>query len=279
MPDAPAGPPQLPPPVITVKEAGDLKIHTFVSPEAFLANATHIIESANKLVLIDGQFIVPFSSQYRAYADGLGKPIDRLYLTHAHVDHFFGLGASFADIPIYALPETAKFLEANGEAMRADRQKQYGPFVADKVAYPTNEVSEGDEVVDGVTYRASTVTNTETDYMLTVELPDHGVHAVGDLIYSGLHLYITKDTDHWISVLEGLQGSGDRLFLAGHGGTADAGEVQTTIDYLRTAAKLFAANTDPAAYKEAILAAYPNRGGAAILDIYIPRLYGQAPPE
>jgi glyoxylase-like metal-dependent hydrolase (beta-lactamase superfamily II) len=273
--------PQLPPPVISVTELpGGVKVHTFLSPEAFLGNATHIIESAHALVLVDGQFIVPFSSQYRAYADGLGKPIDRVFLTHAHVDHFFGLGASFADVPIYALPETAKFLQANGEQLRAARQKEYGPFVADKVAYPTNEVPAGDEQIDGITYRVDPVTDTETDYMLTIQLPELGAYIVGDLIYSGGHVYITQNTEHWIAVLQGVKGSAATVFLAGHGPVADAAEVQTNIDYLGRAAKLFADNpTDPAAYKAGILAAYPNRTGAAILDIYIPRLYGQAPPE
>jgi glyoxylase-like metal-dependent hydrolase (beta-lactamase superfamily II) len=266
---------QLPPPVISVvKDTGDVRIHTFVSPEAFLANATHIIESPNALVIIDGQFIVPFAAQFRAYADSLGKPINRVYLSHAHPDHFFGLGASFADVPIYALSETMKFLDIHGEAMRAARQKDYGPFVADKVALPTKEVILGEEVIDGVRYYAEMVADTETDYLLTLKLPDLGVYIVADLLYSGAHLYITKDTAHWTQVLKDILNSGCDLFLAGHGPAADKTEVETNIEYLTTAAKEFQTASGPDAYKAAMLAAYPNRTGAAILDIYVPRLYG-----
>jgi len=146
-------PDQLPDPIIrVVKESGNVKIHTFISPEAFLSIATHIIESENMLVIIDGQFIVLYAMQFRAYADSLGKPINRLYLSHGHPDHFFGVGAAFSDIAIYALPETISFLEQYGETFRASRAAVFGPFVAEKVVIPTHAVKAGIEYIDGVKY-------------------------------------------------------------------------------------------------------------------------------
>ena len=100
-------PAPLPDPIITRREAvGDVRIHSFISSftDNNIANATHIIESANKLVLIDGQFLAPYAAKFRQYADSLGKPIDRLFLSHRHPDHWFGLGPAFSDVPVYALP-------------------------------------------------------------------------------------------------------------------------------------------------------------------------------
>ena len=85
---------QLSEPIVMVaKQAGDVRIHTFVSSFAYnnIANATHIIESRNRLVLVDGQFLAPYAQKFRSYADGLGKPIDRVYLSHRHPDHWFGV--------------------------------------------------------------------------------------------------------------------------------------------------------------------------------------------
>ncbi len=42
---------------LVVKDFQGVKIHTFVSPYAYAANATHIIETANELVIVDTQFI------------------------------------------------------------------------------------------------------------------------------------------------------------------------------------------------------------------------------
>jgi glyoxylase-like metal-dependent hydrolase (beta-lactamase superfamily II) len=94
---------QLPDPIkMIAKQAGDVRIHTFLSSFAYdnIANATHIIESKNKLVLVDGQFLVPYAKKFRGYADSLRKPIERLYLSHRHPDHWFGLGTAFGDIAI-----------------------------------------------------------------------------------------------------------------------------------------------------------------------------------
>src|ERR1700728_1647026 len=103
----------LPEPIIIVaRNPGGVLIHTFVAAYTNnnIANATHIIESENKLILVDGQFLVPYARKFRDYADHLRKPIERLYLSHRHPDHWFGLGTAFSDIPIYALAETRDFV-------------------------------------------------------------------------------------------------------------------------------------------------------------------------
>ena len=46
-------------------DRGAAKVHTYIAPCD--ANATHIIESANALVLIDGQMLVPFATEFRTY--------------------------------------------------------------------------------------------------------------------------------------------------------------------------------------------------------------------
>ena len=266
---------ELPQPTIqVVKKTEDVKIHTFISAESFLANATHIIESPNELVVVDGQFVVPYAMQFRGYANSLGKPINRVYLSHGHPDHFFGLGAAFDDVKIYALPETIAFLEQSGEEIRASRAEIYGPFVADKVVIPGNTVSAGTEVVDGVTIEHVVNTNAETDYQLALKLPELGVYITQDLLYSGQHVYITQDLDNWISILGGIEASDYELFLPGHGVPADKAEVRNNIKYLEAAKKAYAESADAEAFKNTLLEAFPERSGVAIFDIYLPYLYG-----
>ncbi|MBT8227809.1 MAG: MBL fold metallo-hydrolase [Dactylosporangium sp.] len=267
---------QLPPPSAgVVFDRDGLRIHTFTAPEAFLANSTHIIETANALVVVDGQFVVPYARAFRAYADGLGKPIERVFLSHAHVDHFFGLGAAFADVPIHAPAQTIATLDREGESLRVERAQQYGPLVPDRIVMPQHAVIPGVETIDGLKYELAVVAGAECGAQLVITLPDIAVTVAQDLIYSGAHVYVTRDTQNWISTLGLLAESASTLFLAGHGPVADTAEVRRTIDYLTFAQQTLATAADPQAFKAALLAAYPERTGAVILDICVPRLYAE----
>lgn len=264
-------PTELPRPIIVAKAFGDIRIHTFIS--AFtadnIANATHIIESPNSLVVVDGQFLTFYARKFREYAERLKKPIERLYLSHRHPDHWFGLATAFADIPVYVLRETKSFLETDGETSRKDHWKM-GDLAPDSVLIPQHIVSPGDETIDGVKYVFEEVTNTEIDFLLTIGLPELGVYIPQDLIYSGTHLYLTKDMGHWISVLETLLLSDYEVFLPGHGVPANKNEVARNIEYLSAARQAVGEGLADAAFKEFMLRRYPERKCPGIFDIYLP---------
>lgn len=262
-----------------VLERDGVRVHTCTSPDSFLANSTHVIETADALVLVDGQFVVPYAAAFRRYADSLGKPIERLFLSHAHVDHFFGVGAAFADVDVAAAAGTVEVLRDQGEAMRAELAPQYGPMVPGRVVVPQHVVTPGVETIDGVKYEIEVVTGAECDTQLLINLPDLGVTIAQDLIYSGAHLYLTRDTRHWTELLHGLLDRPSTVFLAGHGPVADKAEVQRNIDYLAVARQHLASAAGPQEFKAAMLAAYPQRTGTALFDIYLPRLYGPAGGE
>ncbi|HVT89522.1 MAG TPA: TIM barrel protein [Tepidisphaeraceae bacterium] len=268
----------LPDPIITVRQAGDVRIHTFISSfeDNNIANATHIIESQNSLVLVDGQFLVPYARKFREYADSLQKPIDRLYLSHRHPDHWFGLGTAFGDIDIYALHETKSFIEEHGEDSRKDHLAKMGNLAPDKIVVPQNLVRPGVETIDGVKYVFSRVTDTEIDFLLTIGLPEIGVYIAQDLIYSGTHLYLTKDMEHWIQILEQLSQSNYELFMPGHGFPADKNEVAENIKYLSAAKQALRNGLTNAAFKEFMLQRFPKRECPGIFDIYLPRLFDGA---
>ena len=291
---------QLPDPIIVVKRAGNVRIHTFVS--AFtggnIANATHIIESENALVLVDGQFLADYASKFRKYAQDLDKPIERLYLSHSHPDNWFGLGTAFRDgINIYALPETTNFIKKHGEASRKNHLKKLGDQAPKEIVVPQNIVrlhdntEEGDETIDGVRYLFHRITNTEIDFLLTMSLPDLGVYITQDLIYSGTHLYLyvrpgkdhvpagadlTKEMEHWIKVLGILLKSDYELFLPGHGFPADKIEVARNIEYLSEAKYVIDNGLTKYDFKSHMLQRYPERKCPGIFDIYLPRLFDGA---
>ncbi|WMN61654.1 MBL fold metallo-hydrolase (plasmid) [Pseudoalteromonas xiamenensis] len=263
---------------IMVKRVDDVRIHTFISSYEGdnIANATHIIESKNVLVLVDGQFLKPYAKLFREYADSLKKPIARLYLSHRHPDHWFGLGDAFSDVEIYTLQETIDFLKENGEASREDHIPKLGDLAPDSVVIPKNAVKPGIEVVDGVTYIIEKIVDTEIDYGITLKLPELGVYIVQDLIYSGTHLYLTKYLDHWMAQFEDMLTSDYDLFLPGHGEPADKKEVTENLKYLIAAKQAMADGLKDEAFKSFMLKRFPTRQCPAIFNIYLPRLFDGA---
>lgn len=265
------------PVIMVVRRTGDVRIHTFVASFAGtnIANATHIIETAHQLVLVDAQFLAPYARAFRDYADSLGKPIERLYVSHRHPDHWFGLGTAFTDIPVFALSETMTFIHEHGEDSRSDHWK-LGDLVPPRVVVPKEVASPGEETVDGVRYVFDRVTDTEIDYHLTIRLPEIGVYVTQDLVYSGTHLYLTKHMDHWIRVLQDMLVSDCELFMPGHGLPADKNEVARNLEYLSAARQAIGDGLSDAAFKSFMLQRYPERRCPGIFDIYMPRLFGGA---
>ncbi|WP_432994093.1 MBL fold metallo-hydrolase [Dactylosporangium sp. CA-233914] len=249
-----------------------LTVHTFTAPDEFLANSTHVLETGGALVVIDGQFVAPYATAFRRFVDGLGKPIRKVYLSHAHVDHWFGLSTAFADVPVHAAAATIEALRRTGEAERAERAARYGPFVPERMVLPEHVAEPGFDTIDGVDYRLDVVSHAECDAQLVISLPGHGVTVAQDLVYSGTHVYVTRAAANTIGVLRVLATSGSDVFLAGHGPVADAAEVLRNADYLAFAEQRLA-HDDPAGFREALLAAYPQRRCPQLLDIFIPRLF------
>lgn len=259
------------------KRDRDVRIHTLISSFAYtnIANATHIIETPNQLVLVDSQFLVPYAQAFRAYADGLGKPIERLFLSHRHPDHWFGLGTAFSDINIYTLAEIQSFIQEHGEDSRSDHWK-LGDYAPDRIVVPQKVVSTGEETIDGVRYIYDKVTDTEIDFHLTLRLPDLGVYIAQDLIYSGTHLYLTKHMNHWSKVLQEMLVEDYDLFMPGHGLPADKNEVARNIEYLSSAQQAISNGLTDDAFKKFMIQRYPDRRCPGVFDIYMPRLFGGA---
>jgi len=268
---------QLPNPIIIVKRIGDVRIHTFISSFEGnnIANATHIIER-DHLVLIDSQFLSYYATKFRAYADSLKKPIKRLYISHRHPDHWFGLDTAFSNIPIYALAETITFIKNDGEASRQDHLAKMGDQAPKGILVPQHAVGPGEETIDGIKYIFEKVIDTEIDFLLTIKLPGLGVHIVQDLIYSGTHLYLTKHMADWIGTLEKMLVSDYELFMPGHGLPADKIEVAENVKYLSAAKQAYDNGLTDDAFKNFLIQRFPARECPGIFDIYVPRLFDGA---
>src|SRR3989440_12754827 len=76
---------------ILVSQFGPVKIHSYLSPADGLQVNTQMIEGPNAVVIFDGQLLLPYAGEVASYVQTIGKPVDRIILSHAHTDHWAGL--------------------------------------------------------------------------------------------------------------------------------------------------------------------------------------------
>ena len=167
---------------VSLTHGDKVTIHTYTAPELGWRANTHIIELPTQLVLFDAQLTPAFAREVLGITTALNKPITRLYISHAHPDHF--AGATEIDAPTYALAEVKQLIDRSGK-LRVERGYQYTPGHADPgpiTSRPIDHVVEaGEEVIDGVRFSFEPVNDAETTDQLAIGLPDEAILIAPDV--------------------------------------------------------------------------------------------------
>ncbi|MCB9349899.1 MAG: MBL fold metallo-hydrolase [Lewinellaceae bacterium] len=263
---------------LVIKDFQGVKIHTFVSPYAYAANATHIIETANELVIVDTQFITPLALGFRAYVNSLNKPVNRVFISHGHPDHYFGLASAFSDCKAYSLSGINEVIAGWGPQMIINQKPAFGALIPDAVVVPQYSVAPGtSEVIDGLTYEYEVIEGAESEAQLLLKLPELGTIIAQDLIYSGVHIWLGMGWfEKWAAELQQLAATeGYDYLLAGHGMPCTKEEIHHNIQYIQTAQQLFEDGLEKDAYKARLIEAYPHRESPMMFDLYLGFLFGE----
>ena len=245
-----------------------------MSPEDGEMVCSQIIETENRLIIIDVQLLRPYAAQLRRYVDGLDKPIDRVIVTHSHPDHWFGL-EYFEDVPLYALPEVIAEIEQLGDSYLDYKRSQHGPdLIAAHKVVPSNVLQEGEAMIDGVRFAFTKIIGAESSVMAVTELPDLKVLLPQDLVYNRVYLYVGEKSptgtycfDAWLHWLEQSRERDYDVVLPGHGEPTDATIFDRAITYLRDARQAFEQAPGPDELKQMMIDRYPTYRVAELLDL------------
>ncbi|MFE2062300.1 MBL fold metallo-hydrolase [Streptomyces sp. NPDC059467] len=252
---------------MTVIDKGPVRIHSYMAPDDSLNVTTQLIETPGRIVAVDAQYALAYADEVAAYARGLGKPLDRLIVTHAHPDHFHG--AARFGVPVHALPAVRDQIVAQG-----DGQDPTGAVIPVTDVTPTVAVASGTEVIDGVTFVFEPVSGGEAADSLVTWLPEQGVLVAQDLVYHQVHLFLgNNDIPGWQEAVEKLaaETSYDTI-LTGHGLPAGSEVFEELRRYLADARRLLADHG--AEYKDAIVERYPSYRSPLLIDIGSQYLFG-----
>src|SRR5215471_12782171 len=270
---------------VTVTPAGAATIHTYTAPETWWRANSHLIELASQVVLFDVPLTEEYAREVLAVAEGLGKPVTRLYISHAHPDHF--ASAVLIAAPSYALGPVKDLIDRSGD-LRIRRGYACTPGHAGVPLPMSRPVDHAlppgqEETLDGVLLRFEAVPNAETDSQLAIALPGTGVLISQDVLYNKVHLFLGEHSfDAWQAAIDKLEALSYETIIPGHGlprgGGLPGGRgiYDANRDYLGVAARAFAEATGPADLNQRLEAAFPSYGGTAMQSLQNFYLYPQA---
>ena len=251
--------------VITKIKRGGVVLHCCASPDEGERVNAQIVETAHKLVIVDAMLMRPHAKELRAYADGLGKPIDRVYVTHSHPDHWFGI-EFFQDKDVYALPGAIEEIKFFAKLSLDFHHSQHPDKVTDRMYLPGKTAAAGDTVIDGVTFRLHEVRAAEDLCMLAIELPVEKTLIAQDLVYNKVHFFVGQRSqdgaqcfDGWIAALRKFAVAGFELVLPGHGVPADGAVFAENIRDLEIMRGLVATSTG-SDFVQRTMDAFPGYG-------------------
>ena len=260
--------------VVTVIPRENLRIHTYEAPETAVYVNSHILETEDRLFIVDTQLLRPHAEEFRRYADSLAKPIDRVIITHSHPDHWFGC-EYFRDVPIHALAEVADGITGGGEAMIQAYAPIFGDAITETVTAPEHVIRPGSGSLDGLALTYEKAEGGEAGVNLVIALPDQRVLLAQDMVYNRVHVFLQqKELGPWLAhIRRYLEGEYD-FVLSGHGLPSNMQALADMAGYLETAQSALAESNDVETLKRHLVGKYPLYRGDYILDISGRYLYG-----
>lgn len=223
-------------------ERSNFTIHCVQSPiEGEMTNA-QLIEGENSLLLIDTLQLKPHADELLSYISELGKPLERVIISHYHPDHWFG-AATFKDYPLFALPEVIERINLFADFVLDYHRNIHGEKAAELIpsekVTPSLLIQEGIIEFDGIKLNLIKVLETESPCNLIVEIVDSGILLAQDLIYNGAYPYFGEKTldgsycfDNWIKILNQISTSNYDVIIPGHGNPTDNSIIPIMVGYL-----------------------------------------------
>lgn len=264
---------------VRVSEHGALKLHTYVGPVDSFLVSSHIVESPNALVIFDAQYALPDAREVAGYAEGIGKPVERIVVSHVHPDHWFGLEAlteRFPDAGTYALAAVRDYIAHNGERIRARNRDARGDAIPSTLTIPEHVLPEGSASIDGVAFEFEEVVEAESEVQLVARLPEQRILLAFDLVYPAQYHVFTVEPHfaHWLEVLDSLECDvAYEQLLVGHGGSTTRSAIAATASYLRDAKEIYETAAGPEDFAERLKSAHPEREQPGWVDFSALLLY------
>ena len=202
-----------------------------------------LIFGEHDAVLVDAMLTV---AEAEALADWVAlhnRNLETIYITHAHFDHFYGLGILLDRFPgarAIATPSALNAMQVSfTPPVERLARRMFPGQVPTKLVAP--EAYEHDTfTLEGQELRIIQQGRTDSPDSTSLYVPSIGLIVAGDVVYNRCHMYVGDTTpesrENWIADLDRLAALNPAMVVAGHkkpGAPDSPSAIQDTKRYLQ----------------------------------------------
>lgn len=236
----------------------------------FQATAATLIYGEKNAVLVDCFLTVKQTKELADWIASKGKNLTRIYITHGHGDHWFGVDTlleRFPNAKVVATPNTVKVMRQNAspEALNGAWKPGFPGQIPDKLVIA--EELKGNVIdLEGHELVAVELGHTDTDHTTCLHVPSIGLVVAGDAAYNDVHLYLAESNaqkrQEWIAALDKIESLKPRAVVASHKRPENDDNpriIEETRKYIRDFDQLVEKTKTAQELYDKMLEIYPNR--------------------
>jgi glyoxylase-like metal-dependent hydrolase (beta-lactamase superfamily II) len=245
-----------------------LTTKVFFSDESGFEVASVIVTGKTDAVLIDAQWTL--SNAHRVVAEILetGKYLKTIYVTHAHPDHYFGLGPiaeAFPEARVIALPAVARTINNQFFGKIEHWEATIGVLNVPRKAVNIEPLTEKYFELEGHRIEIIPEVMGDLKYNTVVWIPSIKTLYGSDVLFNQAHPFTCEVTaeerQQWIRDIERLETMGAEVVIPGHqkpGMPFDYSSYDFTKDYLVATDEVLQETEDEAGFYYAMVKRFPN---------------------
>jgi len=235
----------------------------------WVANTSTLIYGDDEAILVDTFLTIEQNDKLIEWIKSHQKRLTAIYVTHAHGDHFFGLGQIRKHFPEVKLLGTAEVAASTKEQLLSPAIETFW-----KTLFPGQIPTElaavepvSGDVIELEGHELQIIRTGHTDIIDSTCLwvPSARLLLAGDVVYNGIHSYLGETTREsrmqWINTLRQLEQLGAEAVIVGHKVPEfpdDPAVIRKTREYLETFNTLENETHTAAELYSAMLERYPD---------------------
>jgi glyoxylase-like metal-dependent hydrolase (beta-lactamase superfamily II) len=240
----------------------------FFSDESGFEVASVIVTGKTDAVLIDAQWTL--SNAHRVIAEVLetGKHLKTIYITHAHPDHYFGLGTiaeAFPQARVVALPSEARIINKQFFGKIEYWEKVIGAINVPRKTANIEPLTENYFELEGQRIEIIPEVMGDMKYNTVVWIPSIRTLFGSDVLFNQAHPFTceltAEERQQWIRDIERLEKMDAEVIIPGHqkpGMSFDSSSYDFTRDYLVATEEELARTNDVAGFYYAMVKRFPE---------------------
>ena len=255
---------------VRINTHGPNKLSTkvFFSDEKGFEVASVIVTGKTDAVLIDAQWTLSNAHRVIAEIAETGKNLKTIYVTHAHPDHYFGLGEvaeAFPSARVTALASVARTINKQFFGKLEHWETVIGPTNVCRKTVTIESLSENYIELEGERIEIIPEVIGDLTYNTVVWIPSIKTLYGSDVLFNQAHPFTCEVTaeerQQWIRDIERLEKMGAEVIIPGHqkpGMPFDSSSYTFTKDYLVATEEVIAETTDEANFYYAMVQRFPE---------------------